>query len=337
MANTPGTKYESQAIAIEHYHREFVGSAIRGASVIKLDDLTNINFGTELFLGPSNFGGFEDIEESIIVTGLNRTTNEVSFSKQGGLDSSYSSSDSVDFSNAIWVFNDHAFSGDSEGDARGALLRFEYPRKALGRIDTGRKYYGVRAADFDQTRISFTKGPMMMVINIASSFVMESSFSINLMEANLHTLLEIHDLVSDLDNNLYYKLQQKFTTEDLGTGIYTTLDHSPDYNFETQANLPSVKSVALRFQPTRFSITGDSPKSRGFTIFAEVRDQFNFPVLGEDVQFTSTVSNLGDPGVPGTITPSIDTTNVSGVASSVYTPSDTTDELLMDIKAEVIS
>jgi len=336
LLNQPNTVYESRAFAIEHYHRQLVGSTTQGSSSIQLNDISEIALGDELYLGPSTFAGSEGQEESLIVGGLNQLNNTVLFLKQGGLASNYNNSDPVSVTKKIWVFNDHSFSGRGEDD-EGSLSSFEYPSKSPLTTTTGRKYNAVVAADFDQTRLSFIRGPMLLTVNLgAPVWAIESSITINLMAADRANLIEAFDLISDLDNNLYYKLQQKETTEDIPTGTYTTINRAPDYNFQTETNLSFIKSIALNFSPTRFAISLSSPKSRKFTVTAEVRDQYNFPVLGKDIQFTTTVNNAGAAGIPGTMDPAISGTDILGRASSEFTPSVTAIDLLMDVKAQVL-
>lgn len=335
LLNKPNIIYDGEAFVVEHYHRTMSGSQTQGSSLIQLNSVDDIEIGDVLYLGPSDFGGFEGNEESIVVGGINTSLNQISFFKQGGLENSYVGGDPVDFHKSLWFFNDHAYSGNE--DQRGSLSKFELPSKNLTNVDTGAKYSSVTAADFDQTRISFVRSFQILTVNLANpTFDLESSLEANLVEANKYELIKVYDLISDLDNNLYYKLQQKETTENLGTGALTTTNFAPDYNFQTETNLSFVNSTAVRFENTRFSISDASPKSRGFTVFAEVRDQFNFPLLGESVQFTATQSSLGDSGIPGTFSPAIDVTNVSGTARSVYTPSLTPTDFLLDITAEVL-
>lgn len=335
LLNLPGIVYESEAFVVEHYHRTLQGASPQGASSVKLSDVTDIDLGDVLYLGPSSFAGFVGNEEEVTVQGVNVATKDVFFTKLGGLENSFQPGDEVDFQKGIWVFNDHSYSG--ERDFRGTLNKFEYPSKILGTVDTGSKYARVTAADFDQTSISFVRDFMIMKLNLnTTTFDLESSSEANLMKSNKYDVIKAYDLISDLGSNLYYKLQQLETTEDLPTGALNTVDFSPDYNFQTQPTLPFVNSTALRFEPTRYSITNASPKTRGFTVFAETRDQFNFPVLGKSIQFTATVNNEGDPGIPGTLDPAVDVTNVSGTATSVYTPSSTPGDILIDIQAQVL-
>jgi hypothetical protein len=335
LLNLPGIIYESEAFVVEHYHRFLEGASPQGASSIKLNDVTDIDLGDVLYLGPSSFAGFDGNEEEINVQGVDIPTKTVFFTKVGGLENSYQPGDEVDFQKGLWVFNDHSYSG--ERDYRGTLNKFEYPSKDLGTIDTGSKYARVYAADFDQTSISFIRDFVLLKLNLnTTTFDLESSAEVNLVKSNKYDVIKAYDLISDLGNNLYYKLQQLETTEDIPTGSFNTVDFSPDYNFQTQPTLPFINSTAIRFEPTRYSITNASPKTSGFTVFAEIRDQFNFPVLGQSIQFTPTVNTFGPSGFPGTMDPAVDVTNVSGTAKSAYTPSATPGDILIDIQAQVL-
>lgn len=327
--------YEGEAFAVEHYHRSISQAVTKGANTIRLNSVDKINPGIILYLGPSSSSSNLNNEEQIVVQGVNPNTNDITFIKAGGLENDYISGDAVDFHTGVWVFNDHDFTGITNN--KGALIRFSYPQKSISLISTGAKYSDVNAADFDQNRLSFVRAFMIMTLNIDSStFDLESSLEANLMESNKWELIKVFDLISDLDNNQYFKLQQKETTENLGTGTLTTINFEPLFNFQTETTLPFVNSIALRFDPTRFAITGNSPQQRGFTVTAEVRDQFNFPVLGRGIQFTASQNDLGDPGTPGTMNPSIGFTSISGTVSSTYIPSNTPNDFLLDITAEVL-
>lgn len=335
LLNQPNIIYQGEAFVVEHYHRSLALSATQGSTTIRLNSVSNLSVGTQIYLGPSDAGGFVGNEETIIVQGINTSTNDVTFVKQGGLENDYAIGDPVDFHTSVWFFNDHDYTG--QADNRGTINQFAYPSKNLITIDTGAKYAGVTAADFDQTRISFVRGFMLMTLNLATvGFDLESSLEANLVKSNKYELIKVYDLISELTGNLYFKLQQEETTESLATGNLTTTNFSPLYNFQTETNLPVVNSTALRFDNTRFSITDNSPQQRGFTVIAEVRDQFNFPVLGKSVQFAATQSTLGDSGIPGTMNPAVDITNISGTATSLYVPSATATDFLLDITAEVL-
>jgi hypothetical protein len=232
----------------------------------------------------------------------------------------------------VFVFNDHAFSGQE--DEKGTLVQFNWATKTITRSDQGSKYAFVSACDFDETSLSWVRGSQILrldIFNTTSSLF--SSLEANLMESDLATLIPVHSLISDLGGNLYYKLQQKETTEDLGTGVFTTNTFTPEYNFQTQGTAPVVNSTALIFD-TRFTrpfATGDK-----INISAIVRDQFNLPVLGRSVQFSSTIAAESDPGTIGTFSPVIVVTNTSGIASTQYTPSATSTDIQLDVKAEVL-
>ncbi len=329
LINRTNIKYAASAFAIEHFHRTFASSALQGASVIRLNSTSRLGVGDTLYLGPSTFGGFDGVEEQITVGGI--AGDFVTFSKGGGLEASYLSLDPMDFTKAIWIWNEHSFTGTE--DNKGTLQRFQYPAKTRTLADQGHKYSLVTAADFDDTTLSFVRGDQIIDLDITNpTFDLTQSLEANLREADKKTSITVFDLISDRDGNLFLKLQQKETTED-GNGNLSTTDFTPLYNFQTETSIAFVNSTALNFDQ-RFT----QPFSSGDTIAVEawIRDQFNFPVLNASVQFSATVNPLGNPGIPGTFSPTIDLTNASGIAETTYTPSITAAEILVDVQAEVL-
>lgn len=330
LIHKPTVRWAADAFAVEHYHRSFDGSFLAGVSTIRLDSVDKIQVGDILRLGPSGFGGFEGNEESIVVAGISGT--DISFVKTGGLENSYLDDDPVDFVKSIFIFNQHSFSGTE--DNKGTLIQFAYPSKTQLLADQGGKYANVTAADFDSTIISWVRAFQIIQLNIDNpTFDLNSSAEANLVEDDKHTLIEVFDLISSFSEGLYYKLQDRETTEDLGTGTLNTSIFD-DFNFETFPTTGAfVNSVSLRMLNTRFT----KPFASGDKIFieAQVRDQFNLPTLGETVEFSATLNPLSDTGSVGTFSPAIVVTNSSGIAATTYSPSITEDRILVDITAEV--
>jgi len=331
LIHRPNMRWEADAFAIEHYHRTFDGSFIQGVNTIRLSDVSKIEIGDTLYLGPSDFGGFIGNEEEIVVNGISGT--DISFIKAGGLENSYVSVDPIDFSKSIFLFNQNSFTGNE--DDRGTLVQFSYPGKIQLLADQGAKYADVNAADFDSTILSWVRAFQIFQLNIDNpTFDLTSSAESNLVEDDKNTLIEVFDLISDLSDTLYYKLQDRETNEDIGTGTLSTLLFGDKFNFQTITTATFVNSVALRMPNTRFTKPFDSGDT--ISIQAEVRDQFNFPVFNQTVQFSATLNAFSDPGVIGTFDPLIGITNVSGTVDTTYTPSVTQDEILVDIIAKVL-
>lgn len=332
LIHGPSMRWRSSAFAVEHYHRAFDGSFARGASTIRLNSVEHLNVGDILYLGPSGFGGFVGNEEQITILSVNYTTRDITFSKAGGLENSYLSSDPVDCHKSIFLFNDHSFTGAE--DYKGNIVQFSWTTKNIIKSDQGAKYAFVTAADFDQTYLSWVRATQILKLDIFSTtFDLTSSLEANLLESDLTTLIPVHDLIADLDGNLYYKLQQKETTENLSTGAFSTTSFGNQYNFQTQSIIPVVNSTAVTFD-THFA--RPLPSADKINIEAIVRDQFNLPVFGKSVQFTATIDALSDPGTIGTFSPSIAVTNTSGIAATQYTPSNTPTDIIVDIRAEVL-
>lgn len=333
LINATNIRWVAQGFAVEHYHRQLDGSFLRGSSSIKLNSVANVVVGDTLYLGPSTFGGFVDFEEKVVVASVNQTTRVITFTKAGGLENSYTSTNPVNFVRSVYVFNDHSFSGNE--DNRGNLVRFSWPQKAVILTAQGFSFHDVNAADFDSTFLCWVKGSQIFQLNVAAvAFSIFSSLEANIIDADLNTLLVVDDLIADLGSSLFYKLQQKETTESVATGVFTTTDFSPKFNFQTQTTAPIVNSTALSFPDTRFTLPFSSGEK--IAIRAEVRDQFNFPVLGKTVQFSAALNPISPAGAVGSFSPATAITNASGIVNTLYTPSSSTENLLIDVQAKVL-
>ncbi len=324
-------RWDAQSFAVEHYHRSLTSSFLAGASTIRLNDVTNINSGTELHLGPSGFGGFVGNEESVTAISVNSTTGDVTFSKTGGLENSYTGADPVNFVINVWIFNDHQFSGD-ENEA-GTLLKFSWPEKQLISILAGGRYANVTAADFDSTVISWARAFQILQLDLSTATIdLSSSQEANIIEDDLTTPIIVYDLISDLAGLQHLKLQDRETTETAGNFI-TTVWPAGTFNFQSQTTAPIVNSVAMEFS-TR--VTKPFPTLETINVTANVRDQFNFPVFNKTLKFSSSITAPpSNPGIPGTFSLDTVVTNISGVAETVYTPSTTPVDIIVDIKAEI--
>jgi len=327
-------RWSSKAFAVQHYHRFMNSSFNKGETIIELDSVANISAGDVLYLGPSSFTGFSGNEESIVVAGVNAVTNEISFSKPGGLENSYISNDPVDFHKSLYLFNDHSFTGKE--DNLGTFLEFELPNGRQIRSDKGKKYGNVGAADFDNGLLSWSKQQQILQLDVLNpTFDLQSSLEANMMESDLITVIEMFDMITDLGSNIIYKLQKKETTENVSTGTFTTVSF-PDgkHNFQTQTTLPVVNSTTISFPVER--ITSPLPAGDSFPVVVRIRDQFNLPSFGQSVQFTAVINTLSAPGSPGTFDNPIVVTNTSGIAQTTYNPSSSPSSILVDIKASVL-
>ena len=333
LINGPNIQWSANAFAIEHYHRKFSNAVVQGVNTIRLDDVTNLALGTKLYLGPSSFAGFIGNEEEITVLGINSITKNITFGKLGGLENSYSAQDPLDFHKTIFIFNDHSFGGSENN--KGVLVRFSYPTKSQTLSDDGGKFSAVTAADFDNNILSWVKAFQILDIDLTvSDFNLAASQESNLVEDDKGTVIQVFDMISDLTNTQYIKLQDRETTETLATGALTTTSFGGTFNFQTQPIPAFVNSVAMEFLPNRLILP--FPDANTINITTHVRDQFNFPIFNKTVQWSAVINTLSDAGIPGTFSPSSAVTNVSGVADTVYTPSSTTNDIIVDVTADVL-
>lgn len=332
LINGPNMRWAARAFAVEHYHLEFDGSHLQGATTVRVDDASNISPGMNLYIGPSGFGGFLGNEEIRLVIGINPSTNDLTL--DSGLENSYLSQDPITIHKSVWLFNDNSFGGLEDGE--GNLVNFSYPAKTQNYTDNGGKYAQVNAADYTENILSWVRSFQIIDLDITNpTFDLGASQESNLVEDDKGTEIVVFDMISDFDNSQYLKLQDRETTESLGTGsLSTTVWGGPPYNFQAQPRPSFVNSVNMEFQPSRFVLP--QPSSDTIDITTRVRDQFNFPVLNKTVQWSAAINALSDPGVAGTFSPVSAVTNASGIAETIYTPSSTPNDIIVDITADVL-
>jgi len=332
LIHGPNIRWEADAFAVEHYHRFLDGSFLAGVSIIRLDSVEHLNIGDDIYLGPSDFGGFIGNEETKRAVFVNVSTRQVTLNSP--IQNSYVSNDPVDYSKSLFIFNQHSFTGLV--DNRGTLVQFSYPGKFQLKVDTGGKYHDVSAADYDGSTLAWVRGSQIIQLNVFNpTFDLQSSLEANLVQDDMFTFIEVFDLIADFNSNVLLKLQDRETTESVGTGAFTTTTFTPAprYNFQTQVTTPVVNSIGLSMN-TRF--VRPFPSNDRIYVEAHVKDQFGFPVLGQSVQFGAVLSDSSPPGAPGTLSPVIAITNTSGIAASTYTPSASPVNLLVNITGKVL-
>ncbi len=328
LINAPNLKYASKAFCVEHYHRILDGSFVQGSSVIRLTDVTNLSPGDIITIGPSTAGGFTDFQEDALVLEVNTGNGQLLLGSASGLQNQYTDTDPVTFTKSVFLFNDHSFSGKE--DRKGGIIKYSWPDKRVILAGTGMRYNNAGAADFDNTSLYWVRSDQIMEVDTGSStFDVASSNESNLREDDLTSIIEVYDMISDLSNNQHLKLQQKETDSVTGS----TSDWSPNYNFQVQPISAVINSTNLSMD-TRFVVP--LPSGDRIQIVAEVRDQYNFPVFNETVQFSAVLNFLSDAGNPGTFDPTSAVTSSSGTVSTEYTPSATPGPILIDITAEVL-
>ena len=321
ILNSSSLRITSNAFCVEHYHINLGNSPDSGDSSFIVDDASRINGGDVLYLGPSTEGSSTKQEESVIVSGKSGNTIFIS----GTLKSSYSSSDPVSLTLAVWLFNDNGFRGFE--DSRGSLIRVSYPVKTITRAITGGEYNKVNAADFDDNDITFVRGDQIITFDVEQNpFLLLSSMESNLRKADKFTPIEVFDMITEFSQNRYLKLQSEEFDEATKTDVSFL---NGKFNFQQQTRLPVINSIALSFD-NRFTRT--SASSDTLAVTTKTRDQFNFPILGVNIAFSATIFP-GFTGTPGTFSPTSSGSDADGISETTYSPSSTVEPILVNVKA----
>ncbi len=325
ILNSNSLRVTSNAFCVEHFHLKFTNSPAPGDASFKVDDPSRIEGGTILYLGPSSSGG-SDQEEKVIVSG--KTGNTIFIS--GTIKSNYLVNDPISFTPAVWLFNDNGFRGYD--DNAGALLRIAYPSNTITWAITGGTFHKVKAADFDGNSISFVRGDQIINLDVDPTFsLLESSMESNLRKSDKHTPIEVFDMITEISQNRHLKLQSEELDESTAPGTDVTFING-NFNFQQQTTLPVINSLAISFDDrfTRTNATSDS-----IEVSTRLRDQFNFPVLGTNISFSSTVFP-GFVGEVGSFSPTSSGSDANGISETTYFPSSTIEPILMNIKGTVL-
>lgn len=354
-------KYQSEALAIEHYHLRFNSSASVGSSVLSmyqpktkqadLDLIAKLQSGMTISLGPNSNGQREDIsvnsvtvqatgQATVYNVNLNAlTTYAYSGPTVSGAGQDYDDryGDPATFYNNIWLFNN--WDGVSSSD--GALYKINAYTGSYQTRYAGGEYQNVDACTFfDVPNYIFDRAWQGTPANDAFNWPKYNSI------AYVRTTNMIFLNPDDFSDS-YGSMTMDNVQDDQATVIpiydltmegvnvyrlqrkatyygttYTFADST--YNYQLSTLEPFITSISLRANPAILPANGVNTSQ----ITAIVKDQFNLPIEGKLIYFTD-----DDPN--GNITgPNPANTDVDGVATTTYTAGNTAREVKITATAQ---
>jgi hypothetical protein len=296
--NSSGShNYLSQAFTVEHYHRSFSGVEPAGSNNLSINDTSNMTSGQTLTLGPNSSGQIEEVTINSVGSGfvlINGTTTYA-----------YTTNDPISFYSYIWLFNDY----DGTTGGTGALYKISAYTGSYISKTAGGEFYGIKASTFydmsyvDATwadALCYVRGTNTIFLNPADLNDNFGSMAMDNLEDDQATTIDIYDLAIEGAN--VYRLQLKAT-------YYGTTGTFADstYNYQLSTLDPFVTSISLSADPAILPANNTNESD----ITAIVKDQFNQPINGKDVNFT-------DDDTVGYITNPTVATNAEGVAETKY-------------------
>lgn len=302
------TPFDCHAFAVEYYNDSLSSALLNSGFTFTVTDGDVIRIGDRLVIGPSTAVGFEG--EFVKATVVNKVGNTITISPTST--ASFNPNDLIYFSRNFFVFSDDASAGLS-----GALYKFNTNSGLLQSVDISNIYNKVRGAVFFKNNVMFARAGEVIWLDPDSNNITKSQAIRNLTE-NLGEHIEVTDLAGFSDT--LYRLQQKTTTFNGGTGQYETEDWSPLYNYVTSNTVSEVYFVVIKAEPPIIprSAAGIDPDDLKSKLTVEVFDQFRVPVFDRAVSLAST---------GGGVSPSSGSTDVNGVFRSTYTANTTVGQI----------
>lgn len=305
-------KYQSEALAVEHYHIEFSGDESAGQSNLSITDGSNLTTGMTVTLGPNSAGHVEEFSVNSAGADYVIINGTTSYAYQTG--------DPVCFYKKLWLFNNY----NGVDGSSGALYEINAYTGSYINKTAGGEYQDVKACTFyDMSDISgwgdaicYVKTTNMLFLdpsNLNDSF---GSMSMDNVEDDQATIIDLYDLCIEGSN--IYRLQRKATY--YGT-TYSFADST--YNYQLSTTEAFITSISLAADPAILPANGVNVSN----ITAILKDQFNLPISSRLVYFTDDDAN-------GYILSSPISTNADGVAITSYKAGTTAREVKITATAQ---
>jgi len=356
-------KYNTNAMAIEHYHLRIQVDANAPTSVLQMyqpktkqadfDLTTKLTSGMVISLGPNANGQSEDISvntvtvsspggaETIYNVNLNSpTTYNYDGPTGSGVDLDYREryGDPATFYSNIWFFNNW----DGVSSADGALYKLNAYTGSYQTRHAGGEYKAVQAATFYDVPNYIFDRDWQDTPSVNDAFNWPKFNSIAYARTTNIIFLNPDDFSGSygsmtMDNveddqatvitiyDLTMEEVNVYRLQRKATYYGTTYTFADNtYNYQLSTLEPFITSISLRANPAILPANGVNTSQ----ITAIVKDQFNLPIGGKLVYFTEDDPS-GSIGVPNPAT-----TDSEGVAQTTYTAGNSAREVKITATAE---
>jgi len=361
MVPTGSHKYQSEAMAIEHYHLRIQADASVSSSVIQMyqpktkqagfDLVAELQSGMTISLGPNDNGQREDISvssvtvsspggiETVYNVNLNTPTTYVYDGPTASGSSDYYEryGAPASFYSNIWIFNNW----DGVSSADGALYKISAYTGAYQTRYAGGEYQNVDACTFyDVPNYIFDRTWQSTPATDSENWPKFNSIAYvrttNLIFLNPDDFSESYGSMTM--DNLEDDQATVISIYDLtmeGVNVYrlqrkatyygTTYDFSGSaYSYQLSTLEPFITSISLRANPAILPANGTNTSE----ITAIVKDQFNLPIEAKPVYFTE------DDSVGSIIGSNPANTDADGVAVTTYRSGTTAREVKITATAQ---
>jgi hypothetical protein len=317
-------KFDSNAFAITNFRRNLATSYGPGVTAFQLDDISRIEPGDTIRLGPSSHPSSAGQTEELTAIGTSGTdyvlTSTPSTLYYGG------DGDPVSWAQDCYFFNKFQPSDPDSVNGTGQLYSFNINDLTTVIVNrnptTGshNEFRDVKAATFtkvSRTAPGYTESRDFLCYMSQSNLIFieteesHPNFLDNVLSAAQNnqetdsTIIPVEEIT--IENDTIYRLQEKATFRD---GDTLTTEEWDEFNYQlsTLAVLPT--SIALTPDPAIISADGVSTS----LVTATVRDQYDQPVQSRTVYFSDNDSGTGS----GEVNPTERVTDSEGKATTDY-------------------
>lgn len=302
--------YDAVAATVEVYRRTIDAHNPGNVNYIDMDLTDKIEFGINMFLGPSTDADNVGATESATVSYVGEYIGgqRVYFTKP--LKYQYVKDDPVSFYNNVYVFSKIGVGGS---DRSGTVFKLDANNGNMISAQTSSVYTNIHAARWCEVyeAIGITSTHNLMFIKPYESYINWKSLSLNNVADDLMETLSVEDVVFN-DYNVY-KLTNGITqVDDDGNRLTTKWNNNANiYNYVEDTLLPYTNSVMINCNES--SLFGYNKVTY---LYIRVSDQYGVALKNVDIRV---YVDSGDTG--GLLDPlsGILVTDINGTASLSYT------------------
>jgi hypothetical protein len=338
LVGTTNRKFDSNAFAITHFHRDFADATGSGTVYIPVDDLSRVSPGDIVRLGPSSHAFSAGLEEEVQAIGTVVNSSGTFIQVNAPITHAYDEGDNISWAEDCYFFNKFQPSDPDPTNGSGQLFSFNI--HAVTTVLENRnptagahnEFRDVRAATYLTVPSGVPTGPRDYLAYMSQSNLLfletdtsDPRFLENILSAAQNnqevdsTIIPVVEITHE--GLTLFRLQEKATIRD-GATIET--QEWDQYNYQLSTLEPLPASISLTATPAIIPADGVS-ESR---IDALVRDQYNSPRGGITVDFTD--DDAG--GTGGEIETPKTTDPYTGIATTYYEAGE--DPKLVTITAE---
>lgn len=268
FSNTSGIEFNSKAICVQTYTTFLSFFVNVGDSQITLNNVSNLNIGDSVYLGPSNASLGERIERT--VTSIVGTVVTL----DSPVNVQFNQNDQVIYRKNIWMFNN----GSLYNPTNGSLLQVNSYTGYTDSIYSSAEWKHVTAATGNNGDLVFIRASQLLKYRPfgPNSGYQYSAFLQNI-EVDNKTIIPVVDMA--MDDSFIYKLQNKQHVFNDSSFEFEDIE-SLTGRYEIEQEQISAKVVSLTTIRDKSIYSGRNILG-GFIV--KVRDQYNTPIFNRNI------------------------------------------------------